>query len=89
MDDAWDRGDNIKDVCKVIVLKTDSNTLAKVMNGKVWEWEERGYNIPHAAQIKEVHRYCLGLEKWGVKVRFWQVARDQNRPAELLTQQAL
>lgn len=89
VDEAWDRGDNIKKVCEVIVLKTDSNFLAKNMDKQVWHWEERGYKIPHATQLKELHRVCLGFERWDAKVQFWQVARDQNRPAELLTQQAL
>lgn len=89
MDEAWDRGDNIEKVCEIIVLKTDSNFLSKNMDKQVWRWEERGYKIAHATQLKELHRVCLGFERWGAKVQLRQVARDQNQPAEALTQQAL
>jgi ribonuclease HI len=63
---------NVEDICETVIMKTDSNYLARNMNKMVWIWEESGYvtfygaSIPEAAQLQELHRMYLELENWGI-----------------------
>ena len=81
---------------KHVILKTDSDWLARSMSEWVWIWEEkRGLNsagkvTAHWEDIKKLHKLIQVFEiERAVAVRFWRVDREWNKAADLLANRPL
>ncbi|KAJ4509044.1 hypothetical protein HRR83_007283 [Exophiala dermatitidis] len=78
-----------------IIIKLDSDYVAKCLSEWVWEWERNGYKsnkgkkVEHADLIREIHQTITDLEKEKMAVRFWRVDRQWNQEADALVNQAL
>jgi ribonuclease HI len=77
-----------------IIIKLDSDYVAKSLGDYIWGWERNGYitrkNTPveHGDVFREVHQMICEIEREGA-VRFWRVGREQNTDADALVNQAL
>lgn len=77
-----------------IVIKLDSDYVAKSLADYIWTWERNGFMtrkgtpVEHGDLIREIHANITQLEKEGA-VRFWRVSREWNKEADGLVNQAL
>jgi ribonuclease HI len=78
-----------------VVIKTDSAYLANSMVTYVAKWRvndytnHRGSPVHNQDLFRELDNICNDLALSGVQVRFWQVPRGQNMPADRLANAAL
>ena len=77
-----------------IIIKLDSDYVAKSLCDYIWTWEENGFvtrkgtPVQHGDLIRELHACISQLEKEGA-VRVWRVNREWNKDADALVNQAL
>ena len=77
-----------------IIIKLDSDYVAKSLADYIWTWESNGFTtrkdtpVEHGDLIREMHSMITELEKEGA-VRFWRVNREWNKEADKLVNQAL
>ncbi len=77
-----------------VIIKLDSDYVARSLSDYVWKWEQNGYmnarrkKVEHADLIREIHETIKELEEEGA-VRFWTVRGEWNKEADLLVNQAL
>ncbi|OAP58751.1 hypothetical protein AYL99_07841 [Fonsecaea erecta] len=77
-----------------VIIKLDSDYVAKSLSEYVWIWEKNGFKtkngapVEHGDLIREMHDTITQLEQNGA-VRFWRVGREWNREADALVNQAL
>jgi len=77
-----------------IIIKLDSDYVAKSLGEYVWTWERNGYMtrkgtpVEHAGLIRELHGTITRLEQNGA-VPFWSFVGEWNREADALVNQAL
>ena len=77
-----------------IIIKLDSDYVAKSLADYIWTWEKNGFMtrkgtaVEHGDLIREMHAVITELEKEGA-VRLWRVGREWNKEADALVNQAL
>ncbi|KIW74855.1 hypothetical protein Z517_11625 [Fonsecaea pedrosoi CBS 271.37] len=77
-----------------IIIKLDSDYVAKSLGEYIWTWERNGFMtrkgtpVEHGDLIRELHGTITQLEREGA-VRFWRIGREWNREADALVNQAL
>ena len=59
MEGVWP--DPAYNVCELIVLKTDSDTLAKNIDEAVWEWERSGYVDQRGELVRNFEEHFISL----------------------------
>jgi ribonuclease HI len=73
-----------------VVIKTDSDYLAKAMTEWVFKWKKNGYRtakglpVTNRALFEWLDNSVRSLNEMGVRVLFWHVTRDRNREADRL-----
>ena len=77
-----------------IIIKLDSDYVARSLGEYIWTWENNGYitrkgtNVEHGDIFREMHAMILQMEE-EMSVRFWRVGREWNQDADALVNQAL
>lgn len=77
-----------------IIIKLDSEYVAKSLSEWVWKWEQNDYTtskgtpVEHADLIRGIHGLIKTMEK-EMAVRFWRVGREWNEDADALVNMAL
>lgn len=77
-----------------VVIKLDSDYVARAMGEWIWSWERNGYvtrkgtAVEHGSVIREMNEMLKTLEN-DMAVRFWRVGREWNQEADTLVNQAL
>ncbi|OJJ49480.1 hypothetical protein ASPZODRAFT_129958 [Penicilliopsis zonata CBS 506.65] len=80
---------------ETVVVKTDSEYLAKGMSEWVLKWEQNGYinsrGLPvlNASLFRTLQSLAAELEERDVKVLFWHVPRHLNKKADQMANNAL
>lgn len=77
-----------------IIIKTDSDYVAKSFTQYIWEWEVNGYRktdgkpVQHMELIQDIHATIVAMEPH-MAVRFWRVDRQWNTEADALVNRVL
>jgi ribonuclease HI len=77
-----------------VILKVDSDYVARSLSEWIWSWEQNGYvtrkgtPVEHGDLIREIHATINSMEE-EMAVRFWRVGREWNREADALVNHAL
>ena len=77
-----------------IIIKLDSDYVARSLGEYIWGWEKNGYitrkgtNVEHGDVFREMHGMIMRMEE-EMAVRFWRVGREWNQEADALVNQAL
>lgn len=77
-----------------VIIKLDSDYVAKALSEWIWKWEENGFinskrrTVEHAYLIREIHQTISKMEQ-EMAVRFWRVGREWNQQADALVNRAL
>jgi ribonuclease HI len=77
-----------------VIIKTDSDYVAKSLTQYIWEWQVNGYRkadgkpVKHAELIQEIHATISAMEQH-MSIRFWRVDRQWNMEADALVNRAL
>jgi ribonuclease HI len=77
-----------------IIIKLDSDYVARALGEWIWSWERNGFvtrkgtAVEHGDVIREMNETLKSLEK-DMAVRFWRVGREWNQEADALVNQAL
>jgi ribonuclease HI len=77
-----------------VIIKTDSDYVAKSLTQHIWEWEVNGYRkadgkpVKHAELIQEIHETIAAMEQY-MAIRFWRVDRQWNTEPDALVNRAL
>lgn len=78
-----------------VVIKTDSEYLAKSMTEWVFKWKKNGYRnarslpVTNKKEFQDLDVLVRYLNKLDVEVLFWHVERERNREADKLANMAL
>ena len=78
-----------------IIIKLDSDYVAKTFDEYIWNWEENdwvrsnGQAIKNLPLVKEIHYMICAMEADNMAVRFWRVNREWIEDADALANQAL
>lgn len=79
----------------MVVIKSDSEYLAKGMTERVFKWQNNGYQTCKGTPVKnwELFKKLDGLirnlNELDVEVLFWHVPRSRNTEADELASRAL
>jgi ribonuclease HI len=77
-----------------IIIKLDSEYVAKSLSEWIWKWEVNGFKtnkgnkVEHGDLIRLIHDTILEMEE-EMAVRFWRVGREWNQDADALVNRAL
>jgi len=77
-----------------VILKVDSDYVARSLSEWIWSWEKNGYvtrkgtPVEHGDLIREIHATINSMEE-EMAVRFWRVGREWNSEADALVNHAL
>ena len=84
------------ELVRELIIKTDSEYVAKSMNLWVWNWEMNGWKTIKGGEVgnqdlmKRLHEQIKVFEQeHGIHVRFWKVGREWNKEADEMVKEVL
>lgn len=76
-----------------VIVKLDSEHVARSLREWIWRWEWNGFKtvkgapVEHQDVIRTIHGMITEMEE-EMAVRFWRVGREWNQDADALVNQA-